>query len=174
MVLMVLNMVRSPHHPITKSQIKMNRKQLVSHLKHGEAFQALENFLDKIPFEKLGVRTSVLPYSVFELFHHIVFTQKDILDFILSNNYRNPEWPKDYWPKNQAPKSKKEWDDLVEKYYRDRGELINYVLDENNELDKLLKNGTNQTLLREILLVIEHTSYHTGQIVVTLRLLKLI
>lgn len=152
----------------------MDRKQLVSHIKGGEAFQSLEHFLDKIPFEKLGVRPKGLPYSVYELFHHIVFTQKDILDFILSDNYKNPEWPKDYWPENQAPENKKEWDDLVKKYFEDRDQLTEYALDENNEPDKPVKNGANQTLLREILLVIEHTSYHTGQIVLNLRLLKLL
>ena len=31
-----------------------SKKQLIKHLEGGEAFMALEDFIDKIPFEKLG------------------------------------------------------------------------------------------------------------------------
>lgn len=35
----------------------------------------------------------------------------------------------------------------------------------------VVQNGEDQTLLREILLVIEHNAYHTGQLFVLCRLL---
>lgn len=150
----------------------MNRKQLIATLKSGEAFHPLQTHLEKIPFEKIGIRPGNLPYSFYELFHHIVFTQRDILDFIISEDYKTPNWPAGYWPKKQAPKSKEDWDGLVETYFKDRNQLIDIVNDESNDLNQIVKNGTNQTLLREILLVIEHTAYHTGQIVVLSRLLS--
>lgn len=148
------------------------RKQLAKALKGGEAFQPLKKHLEQVPFEKTGIRPGGLPYSVYELFHHIVYTQRDILDFILSENYQNPKWPDDYWPENPAPKSMNQWKGLQKSYLSDRNQLIDIVEDEVNNLNQIVRNGTHQSLLREILLVIEHTAYHTGQIVVLSRWLS--
>src|SRR5690554_6066334 len=106
------------------------RKQLAKALKGGEAFQPLKKHLEQVPFEKTGIRPGGLPYSVYELFHHIVYTQRDILDFILSENYQNPKWPDDYRPENPAPKSMNEWKGLQKSYLSDRNQLIDIVEDE--------------------------------------------
>lgn len=150
----------------------MYKGQLIKALNGGEAFQPLKTHLEQVPFEKIGIRPEGLPYSIYELFYHIVYTQKDILNFVFSDKYQNPKWPEDYWPKNLAPQSKNEWMSLQESYFSGRNQLIEMVKDEANDLNKIVKNGTHQTLLREILLVIEHTAYHTGQIVVLSRLLS--
>ena len=57
------------------------KAQLIKHLEGGEAFMPLKELLNEIPFEKLGERPGNLPYSFFELFYHIWFAQKDILDY---------------------------------------------------------------------------------------------
>ncbi|HET8810638.1 MAG TPA: DinB family protein [Flavobacteriaceae bacterium] len=149
------------------------KEQLAKHLKGGEAFQPIDHFLKEIPFEKLGIRPNGLPYSFYELFYHIAFAQKDILDFIVSDEYKTPQWPDDYWPENQAPKNEKEWQQLISDYVVTRQELIDLVQNENNELSKPIKNGNGQTLHREILLVLEHNAYHTGQLAMILRLLNI-
>lgn len=149
------------------------REQLAKHLNGGEAFKPIDDFLTEIPFDKLGVRPHGLPYSFYELFYHIAYAQKDILNFIVSEIYKAPNWPDDYWPKNKAPENEKEWKQLVSKYFEVRQELRDFMLDDANDLLKPVKNGDNQTLFREILLVLEHTAYHTGQLAVILRLLKL-
>lgn len=87
----------------------MYKEQLIKALKGGEAFQPLKTHLEQVPFEKIGIRPEGLPYSIYELFYHIVYTQKDILNFVFSDKYQNPKWPEDYWPKNLAPQSKNEW-----------------------------------------------------------------
>ncbi|HET8837804.1 MAG TPA: DinB family protein [Flavobacteriaceae bacterium] len=149
------------------------KEQLAKHLKGGEAFQPIDHFLEEIPFEKLGIRPNRLPYSFYELFYHIAFAQKDILNFIVSDQYKTPQWPEDYWPKNQTPKNENEWKQLVFDYTKNRQKLMDIVQNEN-DLSKSVKKGEKQTIFRELLLVLEHTAYHTGQLAIILRLLNVI
>lgn len=144
---------------------------LQKHLAGGEAFMPLTDLLSEITFEKIGERPYNLPYSFYELFYHITYAQKDILKFCVSEDYKAPNWPGDYWPKQQAPKSETEWQQVQEDYLKDRKELEQLV--ENKPLMEVVPAGQNETLFREILLVIEHTAYHTGQLVILLRLLGL-
>ncbi len=64
------------------------RNRLVKHLKGGEAFMPLDDFIEKIPFEQLGQRPENLPYSFYEIFFHIRYAQKDILDFCKGETYK--------------------------------------------------------------------------------------
>lgn len=156
------------------SENSLIRERLAKHLEGGEAFMPVTEMLTKISFEEINTRLSNLPYSFYELFFHVVFTQKDIVKFTCSNDYSKPKWPDYYWPKEKVCRSKEDWESLKVEYLTDRERLINFLKDENNELMLPVRNGKDQqTLLREILLVIEHTAYHSGQMMVVLRMLNL-
>lgn len=146
------------------------KNQLIKHLHGGEAFLPLDKVLDKFTFENVGSRIHGLPYSPYEMFYHIVFAQKDILDFCAAETYQTHKWPDDYWPKKVAPDTKAEWEDLKKSYFDDRDALVAFAGE--NDLSEVVKHGEDQTLVREILLVIEHTAYHTGQLVVLSRLVE--
>ncbi|SDX14924.1 DinB family protein [Aequorivita viscosa] len=150
------------------------RERLVKHLDGGEAFMPVTQMLELISFEDINTRPSNLPYSFYELFFHVVFTQKDIVKFSCSDDYTKPKWPEYYWPREKVCKSKEDWKSLKAEYTADRERLKDFLLDGSNNLTEAVKNGKDeQTLLREALLVIEHTAYHTGQMMVVLRLLNL-
>lgn len=156
------------------TEAKLLRKQLATHLEGGEAFTPVVEMLKKISYEDVNTRPANLPYSFYELFFHVVFTQKDIVKFSCSDDYTEPKWPDFYWPKEKTCKNAQEWETLKAEYLTDRERLKIFLLDESNSLLKPVKNGKDeQTLLREIMLVIEHTAYHTGQMLVVLRLLNL-
>src|SRR5690554_1329081 len=150
------------------------RERLVKQLEGGEASMPVTEVLKNITFEDINTRPSNLPYSFYELFFHIVFTQKDIVKFTCSNDYSKPKWPDYYWPKEKVCRNKEDWESLKAEYLTDRERLINFLKDKNNSLTLPVKNGKDQqTLLREILLVIEHSAYHNGQMMVILRMLNL-
>lgn len=150
------------------------RERLVKQLEGGEASMPVTEVLKNISFEDINTRPSNLPYSFYELFFHIVYTQKDIVKFTCSDDYTAPKWPDYYWPKEKTCRSPKEWENLLADYLVDRERLKNFILDVNNKLNEPVKNGKGeQTLLREVLLVIEHTAYHSGQMLIILRLLNL-
>ena len=132
----------------------------------------LDELLPKISFEHVQVKPEGLPYSFYELFYHIRYTQLDILEFARNPEYEYPKWPGDYWP--QEPHcSEHDWENLKDQYFQEREEFCSLISDASNDLFKPFVHGTGQTLLREALLIIEHSSYHTGQLLIILRELGL-
>lgn len=149
------------------------KAQLLKHLKGGEAFMPIDELFEKINYKSLGDRPVGLPYSFYEIFYHIRYAQKDILDFCISENYLLPNWPADYWPSDKAPESKQEWKKLKADFFEERLLLSEFIEDESTDLLAIAKHGEKQSVLRELMLVIEHNAYHTGQLVTILRLLGL-
>ena len=149
------------------------REQLVRHLKGGEAFMPLEEMLKKLPYDKLDKRPKDLPYSFYELFYHIWYTPKDILDYCTLENYKAPEWPKDYWPNTAGPESEKEWEKLTSRYFNERQQLSDLITSAENGILEQVPSNPKHTLLRSLMLVIEHTAYHSGQLLIVLRHLGL-
>ncbi|MFI2743955.1 DinB family protein [Zhouia sp. PK063] len=149
------------------------RQQLVNHLKGGLAFMSIKKMLDKITFEQLSIQVNNLPYTFYQQFYHMYFAQKDIIDFCIDKNYKEPSWPKDYWTDKKGPESEEKWNVLVNAFFNEREEFCNYLLNYANDLHTILPNGNSQTLLREAILITEHNAYHTGQLLIILRLLHL-
>jgi uncharacterized damage-inducible protein DinB len=156
-----------------KGDTKQLREQLVKHIEGGEAFRPLDELLEEIPYEQLGMRPQGMPYSFFELFYHIRLAQHDILEFSRSPDYGSPPWPEGYWPKEQAPQNPAAWEELKRAYFDERQQFCELLLDPTTDLFAPISHGSGQSLLREALLVVEHTAYHTGQLLAVLRLLGL-
>ena len=154
-----------------KMEKNLIAEQLVKHLNGGEAFLPIDKLLDKISFDKLGERPKDLPYSFYELFYHIWFAQRDILDYCKAENYEPHNWPKDYWPPTKGPDTEAQWIELKQAFFQTREELSQYLLNSSIDLLRPVRKGTDHTLLREVLLVIEHNAYHMGQLLIVLRLL---
>jgi hypothetical protein len=121
-----------------------------------------------------GLRGKVptgLPYSPWQLLEHLRITQNDILQFCIDPAYEERSWPDDYWPEAAAPPSPLAWDESVAAFRRDREELKRLALNSEIDLTAKVPAGTDQTYLRELLLVADHTSYHLGELVVVRRAL---
>ena len=133
----------------------------------------VDDLLEKVKFKKVGERPVGLPYSFYEVFYHMVYAQKDLLDFCTASSYKIPNWPRDYWPPEKTAHSKQDWQALKSDFFEDREALSAFILESDTDLLSTAKHGTKQSVLREIMLVIEHNAYHTGQLVVIARLLGL-
>ncbi len=145
-------------------------KELESFLTKGHAHVTFNGAIKNIPFEDLGKKPGDLPYSIWQITEHIRITQKDILDFSINKNYKELNWPDDYWPKNTAPKDEAEWNNCIKIINDDLDEFIQLLRDAE-DLYKPFEHGNGQTLLREAMVIADHTSYHTGEILVLRRLL---
>src|SRR5256885_15405580 len=76
-----------------------------------------------------------------------------------------------YWPPPDAPPDDAAWDRTVAQVERDRRAMERLVSDAGTDLFARIPYGTGQTVLREALLVADHTAYHVGQLVLLRRLL---
>ena len=86
--------------------------------------------------------------------------------------HKSPKWPDEYWPKTDGPPTDKAWDKSVKQVLADLDAICDLVRDSKNDLTAKLPHGDGQTLLREVLLVADHNSYHLGQLVMVRRSLE--
>ncbi len=149
------------------------KQRLASHIKGGEAFMTIERILEKMPFHQTGAIPSGLSYSFYQVFWHTYMAQHDLLQYALDPFFDSPPWPDGYWPERTVPDNESEWEDLLQSYFRDRDRFIELIMDPDQDLFKRFPNGTDHDLLRQAELVIEHQAYHTGQLLLILRLLGL-
>lgn len=147
------------------------RSQLTKTLDWQDAHVGFDEVVADIPVHLQGVRPERLPYSLWQLIEHLRFTQRDILDFCQNPDYRQPEWPDDYWPDADAPPAPDSWRRSVDAFRADRKELIAMVADEALDLFAEIPHGEGQTYLREVLLAADHNSYHLGEMIAVRRLL---
>ena len=156
--------------------IKAQEELLVSHLEDllikGNAHVTLDDALNDIPFEILGERPADLPYSIWQLAEHLRIAQFDILDFSRNADYAHLKWPDDYWPKENYPASENDWQQCVDQIKADRKAFIDLLKSAAITLFEPIAHGTGQTLLREALVLADHNSYHTGQIILLRKMLN--
>jgi len=147
------------------------RDALARALSWSDAHLSFDRAVDGLPAHLRGTRPAGLPHSPWEILEHIRITQRDILDFSLAEAYDEPEWPVDYWPPSPAPPDAAAWEESVAAVREDREQLQRLARDPTIDLSRTTPHGTDQTYLRELLLVIDHTAYHVGQLVLMRQLL---
>ena len=147
------------------------RTHLINMLTGRNAHVGLEDALADLPKAYRGKKTDNLPYTIWQQLEHLRIAQRDILEFCRSAAYTSPEWPEEYWPDSEAPKDDEAWTDSITTFKKDHQELVDLISNTDNPLFEPFEWGDGQTLFREAVLVIDHNSYHIGQIILIRKLL---
>jgi uncharacterized damage-inducible protein DinB len=147
------------------------REQLVTFLRGGEAHADLKSVVDGVPAKLRGEVPKGAEHSAWQQLEHIRIALHDLLDFSTNPHYVQPEWPEDYWPKEAAPADAEAWEASVKAVKKDLADFETLVGNPESNLYATIPWGQGQTLLREVLLAGQHTSYHLGQMVLMRRLL---
>lgn len=161
--------------PIPKHKTMPEKKELLHTLEQlltgGHAHITFNDAVHNLPEKLRGTVPKDLPYSIWQLVEHIRITQWDILEFSRDPQHISPSWPEGYWPEETAPASEAAWKKSLEQINHDCKEFITLLRQPDADLYAPFPHGEGQHLLREALLIADHTSYHTGQIIVVRRLL---
>jgi hypothetical protein len=147
------------------------REQLVYSLRGKGAHMSFDQAVKGLPLAVVGKRVPGLAHTAWQLVYHLWITQWDILEFSRDPAHTSPAWPAEYWPAKDAPASEGAWNETVEKFRADLAAMIELVRDGGSDLLAPFPHGEGQTLLREAILLIDHNSYHVGQLVDMRRLL---
>jgi hypothetical protein len=148
------------------------RQHLVALLKGGQAHATLSDAVADFPADRISEQPPGLPYSAWQLLEHIRITLHDLLEFATSPEYVELEWPAGYWPKSAAPESDESWKATVKAIQADMKNFEALVHSPESNLYATIPWGkNNETLLREVLLAADHTSYHLGELILLRRLL---
>lgn len=135
-----------------------------AHVDFGQAVQGLT-------YKQAGIKVEGLPHTIWELVEHIRIAQADILEFCKNPDYEELDWPDDYWPQNAEPSDKQALEESIQAVTDGIDEMADLVRNPQNNLQHPFDHGSGQTLFREALLIVDHNSYHIGQIVQIRRLL---
>jgi hypothetical protein len=147
-------------------------RDLIDALDGSNAHASFEDAVRNIRQDLLGEVPDGLPYSIWQLVEHIRITQWDILEFSRNAEHVSPEWPKGYWPAERAPAQPKDWKQSLDQIAADRKAFIGLLHKAGEAIYTPFSYGDGQSLFREAVLIVDHTSYHTGEIIVLRRLLK--
>lgn len=144
---------------------KIFRKELVNALTVEQAHLSFKTALNNLTPENRTRRPANEPHSVWELLEHIRITQEDILQYIKDPEWVSPDWPEGYWPKKNENISDDEWNNCISNFNNDLEELVKIIKDETIDLTSIIPHTKEHTYLREILIIIDHNSYHMAQII---------
>jgi DinB superfamily len=146
------------------------RTQLANVLDWDHAHVRFDDAVRDLPAALRGVRPPGGPHSAWELLEHLRITLWDILEFSRDAAHVSPEFPSGYWPASAEPPGDAAWDESADAYRRHLSELAALAADESADLFARIPHGDGQTLLRELLLALDHNAYHVGQLVMVKRL----
>ena len=150
---------------------KAFRDHLVRLLDWEDAHVGFDKAVQGVPADARGALAAGFEHSPWQLLEHMRLAQEDILDFCLNASYEHAlTWPDDYWP-SLAPTSDSAWKESVASFTRTREQLKALARQVDDLTAKVPTGKANQTYLRAILLVADHTAYHVGQLVAVRRAL---
>jgi hypothetical protein len=152
----------------TDSQL---RQHLVKLLKGGDAHANFDTAIGNFPVGLRSKRPEDVEHSPWEVLEHLRIAQWDILEFSRNPQHKSPEFPVGYWPSTQAPPDGDAWDKSAEAFRKDLQAFCDFVSDESTDLFARIPHGDKQTILREVLVAADHTSYHLGELILLRRIL---
>lgn len=139
------------------------RKQLVELLDGGHAHMTFDQAVADFPPSDYNGTAANVSYTFWHLLEHIRITQWDILDFVRNPKYKEMKWPDDYWPEKDKEADEKIWKKTITDYKKDLAELKVIVSKPKTDFLSKIPHGQGQNILREMLLVADHNSYHIGE-----------
>ena len=139
------------------------RDELVFHLTRGHAHMSFEEAVHDFPTDKINTKFTNGDYTFWHLLEHIRRTQADILEFIVNPDYKDLEWPKDYWPAKNEQANRVQWAKTIRGFKNDQEKLVKIIKNKKTDLYAKIPKGTGQTIFREIFVVTDHNAYHLGE-----------
>ncbi|MBZ0309587.1 MAG: DinB family protein [Anaerolineae bacterium] len=147
------------------NQDSVLRQQLVNLLTVEQAHMSFEAAVQNFPMEHINTRPPKLDYTFWHLVEHLRICQWDILDYIRNPQYQSMSFPKDYWPDRSAKTDAAGWQDTVTRFLADRQALVDLVQNPDTDLYSPIPHGYDgHNILREILIVADHNTYHIGEL----------
>lgn len=140
------------------------RQQLLEFLTGENAHASVESAVKDFPSALYTEKPEGAPHNAWQLLEHIRITLHDLLEFCTNPKYQALKWPEEYWPKKTAPASAQAWNASVKSLKTDLHAFEKLIESPAVDLYAKIPWGDDQPILREILLAIDHTSYHTGQL----------
>ena len=154
------------------SEARTWRDHVLQQLRHPHAHVTLDQALASLPATMRGARIGGSELTIWRQLEHLRITQWDMLEYSRDClKHVSPEWPKGYWPDSDGPADEAGWTKSVADFHRDETAFEDLIENPDTDLLAPLPNGSGHTVMRNILVIIDHNAYHIGQIVLMRRAL---
>ena len=140
------------------------REQLIHTMRGDQSHIEFDAMIADFPIEQAGVKPHGAPHSAWQLLEHLRIAQHDILEFSLNPKHKSPKWPEGYWPNTEVPPDKQAWDTTIATFRKEAKAMEDLMCNPDQDLFKPIEGASGQTLLREVLVLAAHNSYHLGQL----------
>ena len=159
------------NHLMEKKHTSFVVDELEKLLEEGNAHVSFDKAVKGLHAPLLSKVPDGSAYSIWQLMEHVRITQWDILEFSKGPGHKSPKWPDEYWPKDPAPPNEHAVKKSLQQIASDRKAFIGLLRDAGEDIYKPFPYGDGQSLFREALVLADHNSYHTAEIVLTRRVL---
>ncbi len=139
------------------------REQLLALLDGRDARMRFDDAVADFPESAINTFPANVPYTPWHLLEHLRITQWDILDYIANRAYVERRWPDEYWPARAATATPGQFAATLAGFRSDNAALQALVADPATDLQAVIPDTPGHTILREIRVVGDHNSYHTGE-----------
>ncbi len=142
------------------------RTQLVKLLTGEQAHLTFADAIAELPDTAINLKPANVPYTFWHLVEHLRITQLDILNYLTNADYEEREWPAEYWPAPDAEATREQWDQSVQQFAADLETLIAMAREEAVDLFAVVPSHPEHTVLRELMIIGNHNSYHIGELAI--------
>jgi len=140
------------------------RKELVRLLRSGGAHASFDDIVSGFSAKHRGLKPAGAPHSAWQLLEHMRIAQWDIVEYTRNPKHVSPEFPAGYWPTADAPPDTKAWNASIAAFKKDLRSMQQLVEDAKNDLLAALPHANGATIFGQALLLVDHNSYHLGQL----------
>ena len=149
------------------------QQQLIHMLDGSQAHITFPKAIENFPLDKINTHIDGVPYTPWEIVEHMRITQLDILEYLKSPNYKELKFPREYWPAKGKVATADDWNASVKHINIDLQALKEIAVNRDTDFTSPLVHNANHNIFREILIMGNHNSYHTGQILIFKRALHI-
>lgn len=132
----------------------------------GQVSMTFDEAVADFPSTDYNTKPTNVPYTFWHLLEHMRITARDILDYVQSPHYQELDYPEDAWPARAATTDETGWAATIEEIRRDMATFRALVAEPDRDLTAVVLHADGNpkhTLLREVLIAVEHNAYHTGE-----------
>ena len=145
----------------------MNNRYLQNGLQGKYAHYQTDMLFDGLSWEKAGEKPEGSLHSVWELLFHMNYWQDFILTELHEEKTESPEDTKS-WPSSPSPSNEKEYTEAVTRFLKGLGRATQQA--SKDSLEEGI-GGRKRTPADLLMVLINHNSYHGGQVVFARRLI---
>ena len=145
-------------------QARIMRQELINNLTVKQAHMTFAEAVQDFPAEHMNDKPGNLDYSFWHLLEHIRIAQKDLLDYMVAEEYHKRRFPVEYWPDKSARTDAAGWQATIDGFHADLQIMVDLINDPDFDIFASINRGwEGHNMLREILITADHNAYHVGE-----------